>query len=185
MTDVLPIVIVAAVARNNVIGGGNRLLWRLPSDLKRFKAMTWGKPLIMGRKTYESIGKPLPGRETIVVTRDPGFRPFGVHVAPSLEAAIDLAQIRAREMGAREIIVAGGGDIYAQAIGRASRLEITHVDLAPDGDSFFPFIDPEVWSVVLREGGPREAGDEAESFYCAYERAAIGPVGVEKAGKGA
>ena len=100
MTDV-PLAIVAAVARNGVIGANNGLPWRLSSDLKRFKALTWGKPLVMGRKTYLSIGRALPGRETIVVTRDPAFAPAGVVVAHELEAALDLAAQRAGAMGAR------------------------------------------------------------------------------------
>lgn len=165
----LPLVLVAAVAKNNVIGGGNKLLWRLSSDLKRFKAITWGKPMIMGRKTYGSIGRPLPGREIIVVTRDSAFRPEGVHVAHSLEAAIDLAHRCAQGLGASEIIVAGGGDIYAQAIGRADRLDITHVDLEPEGDSFFPPIDPARWSVVSREAHHSGPGDETDFEFCVYE----------------
>ena len=165
----LPIVLIAAVAKNNVIGGGNRLLWRVSSDLRRFKALSWGKPLIMGRKTYESIGRPLPGRETIVVTRDNAFRPEGVHIVHSLEAALDLALACARDMGAGEIIVAGGGDIYAQAIVRADRLEITHVDLAPEGDSFFPPIDPDKWTEVSREEHKAGPGDEAHFTCSVYE----------------
>ncbi len=185
MSDQFAIVIVAAVARNGVIGGGNKLLWRLSSDLKRFKALTWGKPLVMGRKTYNSIGRPLPGRETIVVTRDASFRPEGVHVARSLEAALDLAAMRAREMGAGEIIVAGGGEIYAQAMAHAARLDIAHVDLAPEGDSHFPAIDPEEWSVVSRERHEAGPDDEAAYEVCIYERRRKGTAGVEKGSEGA
>jgi dihydrofolate reductase len=179
------IVIVAAVARNNVIGGGNALLWRLSSDLKRFRQITWGKPLLMGRKTFESIGKPLPGRETIVVTRDPSFHPEGVHVAHSLDAAMDLAAVRAREMNAAEVVIAGGGDIYAQAMLLADRLELTHVDLSPDGDAFFPQVDPSEWSVVSRVAQPAGQGDEAAHTFCVYERRRKGSAGVEKVREGA
>ncbi len=126
-----PLLIVAAVAHNGVIGANNRLLWRLSSDLKRFKALTLGKPLVMGRKTFESIGRPLPGRETIVVTRHAAFVPAGALVAHSLEAALALAAERAAAMGADAIVIAGGGEIYAQTIGRADRLAITEVALEP------------------------------------------------------
>jgi dihydrofolate reductase len=185
VSERLPIVLVAAVARNGVIGGDNKLLWRLSSDLKRFKALTWGKPMIMGRKTYESIGRPLPGRETIVVTRGQSFRPEGIHIAHSLDAALDLAVHCACDLGASEIIIAGGGEIYRQAMARADRMEITHVELEPDGDSHFPEIDPNVWSVVSREAHEAGPGDEAAFSFCVYERSGNGRAGVEKTGEGA
>ena len=136
------LVLVAAVARNRVIGANGGLPWRLSSDLKRFKALTWGKPLVMGRKTFESIGRALPGRDTVVATRDPAFAAPGVLVARELEAALHLAAERARATGASEIIVAGGGEIYAQTIGRAERLFITEVALDANGEAYFPPIDP-------------------------------------------
>ena len=139
------IVIVAAVARNGVIGSGGALPWRLPADLSRFKSMTMGKPLVMGRKTYESIGRPLPGRETVVVSRDPAFRPEGVTIAASVDEALATAAILALKSGGAEVIVAGGGEIYAQTIGLADRLEITTVEAEPDGDAKFPRIDESVW----------------------------------------
>ena len=111
--------------------------------MKRFKALTMGKPLVMGRKTYLSIPRALPGRETIVVTRDPAFAPAGVNIAHELDAALDLAAQRAGAMGAEEIIVAGGAEIYAQTMARASRLYITEVALDAAGDARFPPIDPE------------------------------------------
>ena len=138
----LPLVLVAAVARNGVIGGRNRLLWRLPSDLKRFKVLTMGKPLVMGRKTFESVARPLPGRETIVVTRDHRFSAEGVRVAHGLEEGLALAVERAAAMGAGAIVVAGGGELYAETIDRADRLAITEVALEPEGDARFPPIDP-------------------------------------------
>ncbi|HEY1451904.1 MAG TPA: dihydrofolate reductase, partial [Roseiarcus sp.] len=137
-----PLVIVAAVARNGVIGARRGLPWRLSSDLKRFKALTWGKPMVMGRKTYLTIGRALPGRETIVVTRDPHFAAPGVVVAHDLGAALELAAGRVRAMGASEIIVAGGGEIYAQTIARAEKLFITEVALDAKGETRFPPIDP-------------------------------------------
>ncbi|HME84645.1 MAG TPA: dihydrofolate reductase [Roseiarcus sp.] len=166
-----PLVIVAAVARNGVIGGGNRLLWRLPSDLRRFKALTMGKPLVMGRKTFQSIGRPLPGRETIVLTRDTGLAPVGALVAHDLEAALALAQKRATAMEADAVVIAGGGEIYAQTIDRAERLAITEVAVEPEGDARFPPIDPAVWREVRREPGARGPKDEADFTFVEYERA--------------
>jgi len=165
-----PLLIVAAVARNGVIGANNRLLWRLSSDLKRFKALTMGKPLLMGRKTFESIGRALPGRETIVVTRDAAFVRVGALVAHSLEAALALAAERAAAMGADEIIVAGGGEIYAQSLGRADRLAITEVALEPEGDARFPPIDPGEWREVRREPGERGPRDETDFVFVDYVR---------------
>lgn len=157
----VPLVIVAAKARNRVIGDGGPLLWRLPSDLRHFKALTLGKPLIMGRRTFESIGKPLPGRETIVLTRDAGFRAPGVHAARSLEAALELGRERALAMGTDALIIAGGGDLYAQTIGRADRLELTEVDLAAVGRTVFPAIDPAIWRESARRAHPPGPGDAA------------------------
>ena len=162
MTHRLPILIVAAVARNGVIGAGNQLLWRLSSDLRRFKALTLGKPLIMGRKTFQSIGRPLPERETIVVTRDPGFKPDGALVAHDLAAALALAEARAAAMGADSLVIAGGGELYAQTFALADRLAITEVALAPEGDAVFPPIDPAEWREIRREPGVRGPRDEAD-----------------------
>ena len=169
----LPLVLVAAVARNGVIGGDNRLLWRLPGDLKRFKTLTMGKPLVLGRRTFQSIGRPLTGREIIVMSRDRSFRPAGVHVAHSLEAALALAEARAAATGAATIVIAGGAEIYAETIGSADRLFITEVALAPEGDARFPPIDPAVWREVRREAGERGPRDEADFTFVDYERLAV------------
>ncbi len=166
----VPLVLVAAVARNGVIGRDNRLLWRLPTDLKRFKALTLGKPIVMGRKTFVAIGRPLPGRETIVVTRDEGFAAEGVLVAHGLDAALGLAETRANALGADAVVIAGGGELYAEAIGRADRLAITEVALAPDGDAVFPPIDAALWREVLREPGVRGPKDEADFSFVEYAR---------------
>jgi dihydrofolate reductase len=165
-----PLILVAAVARNGVIGGHNRLLWRLSSDLKRFKALTMGKPLVMGRKTFESVARPLPGRETIVVTRDERFSAEGVRVAHGLEEALALAAERAEAMGADAIVIAGGGELYAETIGRADRLAVTEVALEPEGDVRFPAIDPALWREVRREAGKRGPKDEAEFTFVEYAR---------------
>jgi dihydrofolate reductase len=166
----VPLVLVAAVARNGIIGANGALPWRLSSDLKRFRALTWGKPLVMGRKTFASIGRALPGRETIVVTHDPAFAPPGVFVAHNLDAALDLAAERARAMGGDGVIIAGGGEIYAQTIARANRLFITEVALDAEGEARFPSIDPERWREISRETGERGPRDDADFAFVQYDR---------------
>ena len=158
--------LIAAVARNRAIGRGNALPWRLSSDLKRFKVLTMGKPFVIGRKTYQSIGKALPGRFSIVITRDPGFAAADIEVAHSLASALALAAAH----GTDEIMVGGGGEIYAEAIGQADKLYLTEVDLAPEGDALFPEIDPSQWREVRRETGLRGPKDEAEFAFVDYER---------------
>lgn len=139
------VAIIAAVAENGVIGNDGHIPWRLPGDFAHFKRMTWGKPLIMGRKTFESIGRPLPGRTSIVVTRQEGYQPDGVLVISSLEAALDHAQEIAKADRANEVMIGGGSEIYAQAMPFADRMYITQVMLAPDGDTYFPQIDFAQW----------------------------------------
>lgn len=164
------IVFVVAVARNGVIGAEGKLPWRLPSDLKRFRETTWGRPMIMGRKTFESIGKPLPGRETIVVTRDAGFRADGVHVAHDVDAALALGAQRARAMNVDEIMVVGGGEIYRALFSRADRVVLTEVELMPEGDAFFPPLDPGKWKEVSREAPARGPKDDARFVVKVLER---------------
>ena len=168
----LPLVFIVAVAKNGVIGGDNQLLWRLSGDLKRFKALTMGKPMIMGRKTFESIGKPLPGRETIVVTRDNAWAFEGVHVAHDLERALALADEVGQRMGASEVTVVGGAEIYRQLLPRAARVEWTEVDLAPEGDARFEPLDPARWQETAREVHARtpEGKDEADYAFVTYQR---------------
>ena len=166
-----PVAIVAAVARNGVIGSDNRLLWRLSSDLKRFKALTMGTPVVMGRKTFQSLPPAgLPGRMIVVVTRGSNFAAPGVVVAPGIGAALDLAAREAARSGAEEIMIAGGADIYAQTIGLAERLYLTEVDLAPDGDASFPALDPSHWREVARLVPPRGERDEAAFAFVDYVR---------------
>jgi len=168
------IVLHAAVARNGVIGRDGGLPWRLSSDLKRFKAQTLGKPVIMGRKTYAGLGRPLPGRLNIVVSRDPGFQADGVEVARSVVDALALARIRARCMAGSpdEICVIGGGEIYRQTIEGADRLHITHVEAEPDGDTWFPPIDPAVWQVDSAEPHPPGEKDSHAAVFTVYGRIA-------------
>ena len=166
----LPLTILAAVARNGVIGDGLRIRWRVPTDQQRYKALSMGKPMIMGRKTHESIGRPLPGRETIVVTRDRAYTAPGVHVAHSLDEAVALGQVRARAMGASEVILAGGGDLYAALIDHADKLEMTFIDLDVTGLTRFPAIDPAKWREIRREQGVRGPKDEAGFSFVSFER---------------
>ena len=168
----LPVVMVAAMARNGVIGVANGLPWHMRSDLKHFRAATMGKPLVMGRKTYQSIGRPLPGRQMIVVTRDPGFAAEGVQAVDGLDAALSLADMIARQSGAGEVIIAGGAMIYAEAMESADRLLLTELDLDAEGDARFPPIDPAHWREVSRLAHPRGEGDDAGYSVVAYERRA-------------
>lgn len=135
------VALVVAVARNGVIGAGGDLAWRIADDLKWFKKVTMGKPIVMGRKTYESIGKPLPGRVNIVITRNPEYAPEGVSTVRTVKAALDLAN----EEGAEEICVIGGGEIYKQTLPLADRIYLTRVDAEPEGDVFFPDLDEGLW----------------------------------------
>jgi dihydrofolate reductase len=138
---------IAAVAANGVIGTGNDIPWRIPADWQRFKALTMGHVLIMGRKTYDSIGRPLPGRTTFVITRDRMWRGDGVRAVPSLDEAFN----QALQLGSRIIFIAGGGEIYRAAWSRLTGLEITEVDQKPDGEVTFPEIDPDEWLETDRE----------------------------------
>ena len=162
--------LVAAVADNGVIGLANGLPWRLSTDMKRFKALTLGKPMVMGRKTFDSIGKALPGRVTIVVTRSRDFAADGVRVAHTLADALALAREVAGESGTGEIIIAGGGDIYAQAMPLADRLYITHVHAAPDGDTHFPAISPDEWALLEATEVPVGERDSVASRFAIYDR---------------
>jgi len=162
--------LVAAVAQNGVIGAEQAMPWRLSTDMQRFKRLTMGKPVIMGRKTFQSIGKPLAGRVNIVVTRKGGVPPPGVFFAPSLEAAIAIAETHAATSGANEAMILGGGEVYAAAIDRADRLYITHVEALPKGDTYFPRIDPAVWKGVPSERLDAGEKDSAATTFTIYER---------------
>ena len=163
--------LVAAIAENGVIGRGNSLPWRLKSDMAHFRAATMGKPVIMGRKTYLSIGKPLAGRTTIVVSRDRAFAAPGIVVAPNFEAAIAAARGDALRRAADAIVVAGGAEIYAQALPLASRLDVTRVHKRVEGDTRFPSIDANVWREITRDEHAAAAGDDEAFAFVIYERA--------------
>ena len=164
------LVFVAAVARNGVIGANERTPWRLKSDLARFRELTWGKPLLMGRRTFESIGRPLPGRETVALSRDPEFLPEGAHLARSPEEALDLATRLAEAMQSPEILVAGGAQIYSAFLPRADVIHLTEVALTVAGDALFPALDPGEWRETARETPHRTAEDEADFHYLRFER---------------
>jgi dihydrofolate reductase len=166
----VPLSIIVAVADNGVIGRDNQLIWRLRSDLQRFKSLTLGRPMVMGRKTYQSIGKPLPGRETIVVTRDPAFRPEGVLTAANFDAAIALAQERAQALGADSVPVVGGGDVYRQAMSATDLIRLTRVHCAPEGDTWFPDPDPVLFAETGRESHPAGPHDEFSFTFIDYSR---------------
>ncbi|WP_293423013.1 dihydrofolate reductase [Phreatobacter sp.] len=152
-----PILLIAALASDRGIGNGNALLFRLKTDMANFRAATLGKPVIMGRKTFESLAKPLPKRLNIVISRQPDLAIPGVVIAPSLDAALAVAHGEALRTGVGEIVVMGGAEIYALAMPLADRLLITHVDAAPAADVFFPTIDQAVWTgmqVATHPAGP-------------------------------
>ena len=167
----IDILIVAAIAENGVIGRGNALPWRLKSDMQHFRVLTMGKPVIMGRKTYLSIGKPLPGRTVIVTSRDRQFAAPGILVAPSLDAALAAARGDALRRNADAIVVAGGAEIYDQALPRATCLVITRVHKRVDGDAWFPPIDRGLWREITCDEHAAASGDEAPFAFVTYERA--------------
>ena len=164
------IVLIAAVADNGVIGADNAIPWRLKSDMQRFKAMTINKPVVMGRKTFASLKRPLPGRTNIVITRDAGFRSAGAVVTTSFETAHAIAQADALRRGTDDIAVIGGADIYALFLGIADRLEITEVHAAPGGNTRFPAIDPDTWQEVARVKHLAGPDDAAAYSYVTYRR---------------
>jgi len=138
--------IIVAVSENGIIGLDNQLIWRLPDDLKRFKKLTLGHPMIMGRKTFESIGKPLPGRQSIIITRDEDFSFEGTIVVHSVQEAIEVA----KKIETEEAFIIGGGDIYRQVQGNCDRLYITEVHTQTQGDTFFQIEKPELWQETER-----------------------------------
>ena len=141
----LPLCLIAAMGENRVIGVDNQLPWRLPGDLKYFKARTLGKPVVMGRKTWDSLGRPLPGRLNLVVSRQAGLQLEGAEVFASLPAALQRAQAWAQEQGVDEVMLIGGAQLYEQALPLAERLYLTRVALSPAGDAWFPPFEGEQW----------------------------------------
>lgn len=165
------VALIVAVARNGVIGRNGDLPWRLSSDLKLFRRLTMGKPIIMGRRTWDTLHrKPLDGRDNIVVTRDRSFRPAGATVVHSIKDAIAAGRKAAAAGGAEEIMVIGGAEIYRAALPCAGRLYWTEVDADPEGDTHFPATDRSAWREVRREDIPRGAKDEYEARLVVLDR---------------
>lgn len=159
------IVFVVAVARNGVIGASGGLAWRISDDLKWFKTVTLGKPVVMGRKTYESVGRPLPGRDNIVLTRANDFRAPGSFITRAPADALTLARACAQSRGAEEIAVIGGADIYRQMLPKASRIYLSRVDATVEGDAFFPALDAADWSETPAGGCDKGGGND---FACEF-----------------
>lgn len=166
----LSVAIIVAMAQNNVIGKDNQLPWRIPADLKYFKSMTMGKPMIMGRKTFESIGKPLPGRTTIVVTKNKQFSFPGVLVAYSVDEALRQACEVATDSGVGEVMVVGGAQLYAECLPLADRLYITEIKAVVDGDAYFPSLTPDVWYQEERDDFPKDERNEHPYSFAVYSR---------------
>ncbi|MDB5618596.1 dihydrofolate reductase [Tardiphaga sp.] len=164
------IVLIVAVAENGVIGQGNAIPWRLKSDMQRFKALTMGKPIVMGRKTFESLRRPLPGRTNIVITRNPDYRAAGAVVTTSFAAAREVASGDALRRSATEIAVIGGAEIYAQWMDAADRLEITEVHAKPEGDAYFAPIHTAIWEEVGRVRNAAAGEDSVDFSYVTYRR---------------
>ncbi len=151
--------LIVAMSNNRVIGANNTLPWHLPADLKHFRGLTMGHPIIMGRKTHESIGKPLPGRQNIVVTANRDFSAPGCDVVPSLHAAIQACG------NAEEIFFIGGNTLYQQALPLTERIYLTQVDCVIEGDTFFPLLDMKTWREVASEARP---ADEKNAYACRF-----------------
>lgn len=165
------IVAIYARAANGVIGRDGMLPWRLPADLRRFKALTMGKPMIMGRKTFLSVGeRPLPGRPHIIISRNQDYRPDGVDVVSSLEDALSLGREKAQALGVDEVFIAGGGEIYRQAMPFADQLSVTHVDVSLEGDTFFPQIDPAIFEKIEETSAPAGEKDDFAVRFARYRR---------------
>lgn len=161
---------VVAVAENGVIGRRGQLPWRMPTDLRHFRKHTLGRPVVMGRKTYDSLGKPLEGRDNIVVTRQPDFAAPGIHVVASVEDALALARTLGERRGAEEIAVIGGAEIFRAALPYADRIYLTVVKGRPEGDTILAPFDPDVWRETARETMIQGAGDQFPADFVVLDR---------------
>lgn len=155
--------LIVAASNNNAIGKANEMLWHLPEDLKFFKNTTWGMPVIMGRKTFESVGKPLPGRTNIIVTTNKDWQAEGTKTTTSIEDAI----IAAKDTNAKEIFITGGGEIYKQSMDIADKIYLTRVNTEIDGDAYFPEIDETIWEKVFEKN---VAANEKNKFDMSFEK---------------
>ncbi|WP_317195542.1 dihydrofolate reductase [Echinicola shivajiensis] len=167
-SKVLTVSIIVAKAKNNVIGKDNQLIWKLSADLKHFKNHTTGHYIIMGRKTYESMGKPLPNRTSVVITRNSDYSiPDGHHIVHHLQDALDLAKKNNQD----KVFIIGGGEIYKQAIELSDELLVTEVDCSPEGDTYFPNISANKWKVVQKEAFQKDEKNEYDFSFITYKRA--------------
>ena len=166
----IALILVAAVGENGVIGRNGALPWRLKSDMQHFRKLTTGRPVVMGRKTFESIGKPLKDRTNIVISRAPGYAAPGIIVVPSMAAALAAARADAHRRSADAIAVIGGAGIFRDTMPIADRLEITIVHASPEGDTFFPPIDAKAWQETARLRHPAAPQDDADVSFITYER---------------
>ncbi|MCW5675522.1 MAG: dihydrofolate reductase [Xanthobacteraceae bacterium] len=166
----LPLVLVVAIAENGVIGRRGALPWRIPGDLKHFKAVTMGKPMVMGRKTYESIGRPLPGRTSLVLTHDKDWRADGVIAGHSLEEVLKLANEAAKQSGASEIAIIGGSALFEETLPCAAKIELTEVHAKPEGDVYFPKYDRSAFRETRREGPMQSEKDDHAFSVVTLER---------------
>jgi len=164
------LVLVVAVAENGVIGRNGQLPWKIPGDLKRFQKLTMGKPVVMGRLTYESMGEPLKGRLNIVITSNPNYKAEGAVVVTSLKDALALAEKDADKQNTDEIAIIGGSVVFAETLPTAGKLEITEVHGTPEGDTFFPPFDRREWKETLRDGPHQGANDSLPYTFVTYER---------------
>lgn len=164
MSQVLPVSLIVAATRNQVIGLDNQMPWHLPADLRYFKQRTLGKPIIMGRKTWESLGRPLPGRLNIVISRQADVELAGAEVFADLEAAILRGQEWATQQGVDEVMVIGGGQLYQQALTLAQRVYLTRIDLELEGDTFFPVLDAQQWRQTDAQAHPAQNQEPGYTF---------------------
>ncbi|MCO4836621.1 MAG: dihydrofolate reductase [Oceanospirillaceae bacterium] len=166
----MTIALIVAASQNNVIGRNNQLPWHLPGDLQYFKTMTLGKPVIMGRKTFESIGKPLPGRDNIVISRQTNYAADGIKVVSSLEQAIALGQSINLINGIEEVMVIGGAQIYEKSLDLADRVYLTRVHRKVEGDAYFPALDSQLWHEIAREDIAAKEPNPFDFSYLVLER---------------
>lgn len=160
--------LIAALARNGVIGRDNTLPWRIPEDLQRFKALTLGHPVIMGRKTWNSLGRPLPGRQNIVISRDPAYEATGAITATSLTQAVAQARAQTTAQAKAEIFIIGGAEIYQLALPQAQRLQLTQIEADIEGDAYFPSFDCTQWRETWREA--HQTAEGLRYAFVTYER---------------
>lgn len=161
------ITLIVAKAKNNVIGKDNQLIWKLSADLKRFKNLTSGHYILMGRKTFESLGKPLPNRTHLIISRNPDFQAPEGHFAFT---SVENAFIFCNKIGVEKLFIIGGGQIYQETINLCDSLEVTEVDATPEGDTFFPEINPEIWKEDGRESHPADEKNEYPFSFVTYEK---------------